>query len=512
MTVRRGSWRSALCLTALLALSWPGAPTATAASRWLEISSADFVMVTDLPEKRARSLLRDFEVFQFAVSRIIAQAETRPRTPTYLLALSASDFSAMVELKNAIGAFHGGQFANYVLYEQTRNDQLAREVVFHEYMHFVLHNNPGVIYPAWYNEGLAEVFSTLTERNGAIQLGDIPKGRAYTVASLGLMPTERLLEIDYRSADFRAHRLIPQFYAQSWLMTHYLMIGNDERARQLGTFITKLSGGASNAEAMQAAFGIDTHQLHSEVQRYVRSGKLKAFRIRFKEPLPTAQNAPLRVLNDADAQAFLGLAALRTNKDGQRAWRFFDRALKEDASNPLACAGAAIVKDAQGKTDEATALLERALTHPDATRAQLLAADLLLARAARALKEKPDDTEGRASALRARERYQSLLGDAVANNEAAYGYARAAMLLKDPQAKDVLAVVRPAAARLPTSTNLAYVEAVLSLAVGDLAMASTAATRAARFATSFEERKNMLAMLENIEKRIGDSATQKAGQ
>lgn len=507
--IRRLNSGSILRLTALLALSWLAAPSATAA-RWLEISSDDFVMVTSLSEKKARSLLRDFEVLQFSVSRLIVGAETRPRIPTYVFALDSSDFSAITGGEDIVGLFIGGQFANHILYEQTRDQQRAREVIFHEYIHFVMHNNPGVIYPAWYNEGIAEVFSTLAERDGKIELGHPPRGGAY--ANLSLIPTQRVLEIDYRSPDFRAHRLLPQFYGQAWLMTHYLTIGSSERSRQVQPFLLKINKGAAPADAMKEAFGVDPAEFHSEIQSYRKPGKLRALQITFKDPLPTLGDAPVRVLGNSEAQALLGYAALRTNGDTQRAARYFERALGKDVVDPLAYAGAAVVKDADGRTEEATALLEQALAHPEAPRAQALAAELLLTRAERVLKEKPDDAEGRANALRARERYQSLLADASANNQAAYGYARAAMLLKDPRPSDVLAVVRPATARLPTSTRLAHLEAVLLLAVGDLANARTAAARAVHFAPSFEERKSMLAMLERIEKQVAESATQNAGQ
>jgi tetratricopeptide (TPR) repeat protein len=491
----------ALQLLWLLAL-----PALAAIPPWLEISGDGFVMVTDLPERKARALLRDFEIFQFGLSHLIV-GETRPKIPTYLFALGARDFNAVTPNPAVAGVFNGGPFANYIFYDYAQYGRHGREIVFHEYIHFVLHNNPGFIYPAWYNEGLAELYSTLTERDGKFQYGRVVVDRAQTIATFGFIPTAQVLEIDYRTPDFRAHRLLPQFYAQAWLTTHYLMIGNQEHAKRVKRLLIELNGGATPEQATQAALGVSPTELHAEVLRYWKSGKVPYWQMQFSDPLPTADDASLRVLSGSEAPALLGYAILRASRrDPQRAERFFERALKKDPADPVACAGAAIVKEAEGKTTVATALLEKALARPDSVRGQLLAADLLFGRAEKTLDEKPDDSDGRATAVRARELYRSLLSNAVANNEAAYGYVRAAMLVDEPAARDLLPVVREATARFPTSANLAYLEARLSLEIDDVATASAAANRAVRYAASFEERKDMSLMLERVQKRGTDAA------
>ncbi len=488
---------------------WLASLAGASASTWIEITSDDFVLISDLPEKRARILLRDFEAFQFAASRLISGAEMRPRIPTYLLAVSSRDFRAIVEAKDFVGQFFARPFENYIVYDHAQRGTRGREIVFHEYLHFLLHNSPGFIYPAWYNEGIAELYSTVTERNGLFTFGRVPTERAYTIAYLGFIPTKQVLEIDYRSPDFRSHRLLPQFYAQSWLMAHYLMIGNQTRAKQLTAFLEETNKGASPAYATRAAFGIDPDELHRELERYWKAGKLPMWRIEFDDPLPGLEDAPLRTLSESQAQALVGYAVLRVSTDPGRAERFFARALKEKPADPVALTGTAMIRDTQGKTDEATALLEQALEDCGSATARLLAADLLLWRATRSLEKNENDPEGRASALRARELYRALLSDPAANNAAAYGYAHAALLLEEPKASEVLTVVLQATARLPTNTELAKVEAALSSRMGDYAAASVAASRAARYASSFEERKAALSMVEKIQKQAsGASADQ----
>jgi len=224
--------------------------------------------------------------------------------------------------------------------------------------------------------------------------------------------------------------------------------------------------------------------------------------VRFDEPLPTVAAAPMRPLTEAKAQAFLGYVCLHMQADRQRAIPFFQRALKSDPNEPLALAGMAAVMEAAGKVDEATALLERVQSHPEVPMARLLAADLLFDRADYKPGEKDPGAQGLVEARRAQGLYESLLSDTNVGTHAKFGYARASMLLDEPDPEEVLAVVRPAAARLPTHTQLASVEATLFMRIGNFEAASVAAARAVRFAGSLDERKAMQTQLEHIEKQL----------
>jgi tetratricopeptide (TPR) repeat protein len=394
-----------------------------------------------------------------------------------------------------------------VLYDTGQRGSAGREVIFHEYLHFLLHNSAGFIYPAWYNEGIADLYSTITEIDGAIEFGRVPTGRAHTLVNAGWIPTGQLLKFDYRAPDFRSHRVIPQFYAQSWLMAHYFFIGNAERGRQLKEYLAEINQGSSTEDATRAAFGVDAEKLHGEFRRYWENGRIPLRRVRFDEPLPTLAAAPVKPLTEAKAQAFLGYVSLQAYGDRQRAAPFFERALKSDPGEPLALAGMAAVKEAAGNVEEATALLQSALSYPEAPMARLLAADLLFDRADYTPGEKDPGAQGAADGRKAQELYESLLSDPVVGDQAKFGYARASMLLDEPAPEEVLAVVRPAAGRLPTNIQLASIEAALFMRVGNFEAARVAAERAVRFAGSLEQRKAMQSQLDHIDRQLAKEAS-----
>jgi hypothetical protein len=167
----------------------------------------------------------------------------------------------------------------------------------------------------------------------------------------------------------------------------------------------------------------------------------------------------------------------------------------------------AVVKEAAGKVEEATALLQSALSHPEAPLARLLVADLLFDRANYTPGEVDPGAQGQADGRQAQEVYESLLTDPVVGDEAKFGFARASMLLDEPAAEEVLAVVRPAAGRLPMNIQLASIEAALFMRIGNFQAARVAAERAVRFASSLDERKAMQSQLDHIEKQLAKQAS-----
>jgi hypothetical protein len=76
----------------------------------------------------------------------------------------------------------------------------------------------GQSYPAWYVEGFAEYFMTATFFPTRVDFGLFDAGRAYSLSQQWLN-WDRVIGREtakLRSAD------VLMFYAQSWLLTHYM--------------------------------------------------------------------------------------------------------------------------------------------------------------------------------------------------------------------------------------------------------------------------------------------------
>src|SRR5690606_15891069 len=117
----------------------------------------------------------------------------------------------------------------------------------HEYMHLLIRHS-GLKLPVWFNEGLAEVHSTMKPHGGQILIGAPPAGRAFVLMKQRWFPATALFNIRHDSAEFNETDRTGVFYSQSWLLTHMLML-SEAYGREFAKFVVELSNTGSSATA-----------------------------------------------------------------------------------------------------------------------------------------------------------------------------------------------------------------------------------------------------------------------
>jgi hypothetical protein len=116
-------------------------------------------------------------------------------------------------------------------------------------------------------EGFAEFMSTAVMGTARIELGRSSEGRFYALRNDRWLPIERLISVAPRDLEPDEVNL---FYAQSWLLTHYLVLTPGKMA-QFQAYVRALRLGQAPAAALQAGFGMTPEQMMSELRRYYRS-------------------------------------------------------------------------------------------------------------------------------------------------------------------------------------------------------------------------------------------------
>ena len=77
--------------------------------------------------------------------------------------------------------------------------QNSYESLFHEYVHYLVSTTSTMRYAQWYNEGIADFFSTLVIEDDFIYIGRVPESRAAVLQREGLLNLETLFAItNYR--------------------------------------------------------------------------------------------------------------------------------------------------------------------------------------------------------------------------------------------------------------------------------------------------------------------------
>ena len=107
----------------------------------------------------------------------------------------------------------------------------ARETVYHEYTHSILHLNSHWL-PTWLDEGMAEFFAYTRFMDNKIYLG-APSERSRMLDDGRLLPVAEML-VDRPNDYMRDEKKAQLFYAEAWAMVHFFTFGPRHGQRQEG--------------------------------------------------------------------------------------------------------------------------------------------------------------------------------------------------------------------------------------------------------------------------------------
>ena len=141
----------------------------------------------------------------------------------------------------------------------------APELLLHEYAHHFMLGAGRFAYPAWYVEGFAEYFATAQFSPRKITLGQASAARREALAAGRWLPMDRLLA---RTPDLSRGQDAAMFYAQSWLLTHYMVRTPAMRA-PFAAYLRAHAAGADPVEAFRTHVDPDLAGFEARLRRYL---------------------------------------------------------------------------------------------------------------------------------------------------------------------------------------------------------------------------------------------------
>jgi len=169
-------------------------------------------------------------------------------------------------------------------------------VIYHEYAHRVMAQYARIGYPVWYVEGFAEYFGATRITRDAVEIGSANQ----SAAVLGQRPwldAAQILKPNFQSTGQKDvdDRFFGVFYAQSWLLTHYLL-ADSGRSQRFNDYFRRVAAGEDALTAFEPATGIPLARLNGELRRHLENlyaasvpvGSLKPVTVQISE-LPTEQ-------------------------------------------------------------------------------------------------------------------------------------------------------------------------------------------------------------------------------
>jgi tetratricopeptide (TPR) repeat protein len=334
-----------------------------AEKEWAEVRSPHFRVITDGSEKDARRVAREFEQIRFAMGSVYPKLRLDSGAP--LLVMCPRDEASMKVLAPQFWKTKGFKPAGFFQhgwdkeYAMVRLDEIrpeSYEVVYHEYVHSVMHLNIRWL-PVWLDEGLADFHANTRFEKSKIYVG-APSWRIGVVRSHLLIPLNTLLNVTPASPYYHDEAKADLFYAESWMLTHYLFFGPGmESGRKLLRFINLLDT-TDQMKAFQEVFG-DPKAVEKALDLY--KGNVGMAGGSLNTPANTDdKDFKSRRMSAAETEAELASYHLWSHQVAL-ARPLIEQALKDDPGLALAHEDMGFLNFAEGKDEDAVREFKQAV-------------------------------------------------------------------------------------------------------------------------------------------------------
>lgn len=316
-----------------------GRGTAAATDRWIEVRSAEFTVLSDAHEKEVRRILDQFERMRWVFQTLFPKANVDPAEPIEVVAAKDGKTFAGMEPADYLGRGKlrlGGYFLhtlekNYILLRLDAEFQHPYASVYHEYTHLQF-SSASEWMPLWLNEGLAEFMENTEIHNRDVVLGAPSGEQILYLRDHALVPLRVLLKVDAASPYYHEDQKATVFYAESWALTHFLMMTDRaRRTHRLDDYIALLMQKEDPVTAAEKAFG-DLEQLERALSRYILAGQYKEFVMSSAAAPIDESSYKAKTLTETQAEALRADVLARVRRTAE-ARSLIDTVLKEDPTN-----------------------------------------------------------------------------------------------------------------------------------------------------------------------------------
>jgi hypothetical protein len=284
---------SFLALT-LLGILLSSSALAAEQSLWLEIHSTHFTVITDAGEKKGTEVALRFEQMRAVFAILLMKDRLNESAPLTILALkNDKNYYQSSPLHqgqpiSAPGFFVPGTDQNFIVLDLFEEE--SWRAVAHDFAHLLMNYN----YPpveGWFDEGMAEYFSSIRVDNKQVEIGgdpemtgvftqdllqnqhevhNPPKSLTELLGGQVWLALPDLLTMKHDTSTHAEATHHTLFYAQSWITVHYLL--HEKKLPETGTYFDLVENQHVPVEdAIQKAYGVTPAQFDQAVKDYFHS-------------------------------------------------------------------------------------------------------------------------------------------------------------------------------------------------------------------------------------------------
>ncbi|HJQ41354.1 MAG TPA: hypothetical protein VKB93_29795 [Thermoanaerobaculia bacterium] len=333
--------------------------------KWLTLKVDEFEIISNASPESTVAIAQNLVRMRAAVGQL-THLNVRSRVPTSVIVFANErSFAPYRELVfprntgNISGVFLGGENSNFILLQAGSENGLDR-IIYHELTHYFVKNTIAGL-PVWLNEGMAEYYSTFRTDGDEVHIGRPVAEHVMWLRNEQLIPLRDLFAVDRDSSIYNEGSRQGVFYAESWALLHYLMLGNEERRAQFGKLMTLLDARKSMQEAFETAFGMSYARMEGELRAYVRRRAFNYTKYSLRDLIITPVPQPEPMTYAAYVFALGHLLANSRPSNAEAAELFLAEALKANPANAGAHADMGRLHDLAGRDAEAEKAYQRAV-------------------------------------------------------------------------------------------------------------------------------------------------------
>jgi tetratricopeptide (TPR) repeat protein len=331
--------RAMLLVVSVLTLL-PAARLAAAKDVWIEVRTPNFTVISNAGEKEARKIADQFEQIREVFHSAFPTLRTEIGKPVVIFAVKNEESLKLLlpeywETKghtHPAGIYVPGEAEHFVAVRTDTQGENPYEIVYHEYTHALIHLNYRDL-PAWIDEGIAEFLGNTEIREESVQIGKIDSYHLQELHENKLIPIDTLLEVDHDSPYYNEQNRTTLFYAESWVLVHYLMLDPDARQQQLLTkFQNAWVASGNQVIAAQQTFG-DLKKFADKMGAYTRQDRFYVGNFNTVSR-GNARSYPSRALAPAEVEAQRAAFYVYTRRFAE-AKTALDQAMRDDPELPI---------------------------------------------------------------------------------------------------------------------------------------------------------------------------------
>ena len=320
------------------------------AAGWLRLETPHFEVLTDTNDRTAREVLDRLERIRQAFGQ-----ETTPPLPVRVYVFrSEREFQPFRPSGVTAGFYQSGPERDIIA---THSGGDLSHIVFHEYVHLAMHHSTAKL-PMWFEEGMAEFYSTLEIFGAKLRVGRPVTSHIRTLTEAPWLTGAEMWATNKASPIYNERDKVGIFYAESWALVHMLNTWPEYR-RNLPAFAALLADGAEAESAFERVFGCKLDRALVDLRTIVENRRF-LFQDLAWEPA-AAPVATKRAMLKEEAELLRGELYLALGRTDE-ASAIYTALSKGKQNNAAVETGLGAAAMSLGQYDKARQHLERAIS------------------------------------------------------------------------------------------------------------------------------------------------------